>query len=74
MKGVGQIGFFSWLLAILVLIFFVGVHFCSNDLNNKNERSLGKERVIDDRKGCDGTKGCLAQVPWFLDAFSIGLC
>lgn len=50
-KGVGQIGFFSWLLAILVLIFFVGVHFCSNDLNNKNERSLGKERVIDAQEG-----------------------
>lgn len=53
MKRLGQIGFFSWLLAILLLLFFflVGVHFSSKDLNSKNEHNLDKERVTDTQKG-----------------------
>lgn len=52
MKRMGQIEFFSWLLAILLLLFFlVGIHFCSKDLNSKNEHNLGKERVTDTQEG-----------------------
>lgn len=50
MNGVGKIGVFSWLLAILIL-FFIGIHFISKDLNSEEEHSLGKERVIDARGG-----------------------
>lgn len=48
MRGVGQIGFFSWLLATLVFNFLLASIPVQKtcDLYSKNEHSLGKERVI----------------------------
>lgn len=53
MRGVGQIGFFSWLLAILVFNFLLESIPVQKtyDLYSKNEHSLGKERVVDVQAG-----------------------
>lgn len=53
MEGVGQIGFFSWILANLYLIILLESipvqEICGQ--YSKNEHSLGKRRVIDIQKG-----------------------